>query len=216
MYQRVYITSGWQHASFGDMLVIDTFLSILYWFARPSIAAWAGAVATVVAVFLAEPRRHLRHPMRLIGRIPRIIIVWLIIAWMLSQLAGRGTGGAGRGGGHGDTIGPWVHNNTSDGNEASTVRIRFIPQPGKKELASDFICIVRIETTGGETQERKLVGDTLLDFEQQLERALKGMPERPGRVIVEKQPNPGNGVLRIIHTLVQKIWPNLAYEEVEP
>ena len=41
--------------------MFETFLSILYWFARPSIAAWAGAVATIVAVFLAEPRRPCRY-----------------------------------------------------------------------------------------------------------------------------------------------------------
>lgn len=196
--------------------MIETFLSILYWFARPSIAAWAGAVATVVAVFLAEPRRHLRHPMRLIGRLPRIIIVWLIIAWILSQLAGRGTGGAGRGGGHGDTLGPWIHNSTTYGQDPNTVRIRFLPQPQKKELASDFICFVRLETGDGEAQERKLTADSLLDFEQQLERALKSMPERPGRVLVERQPSPGSGVLRLIHRVVAKTWPNLVYEEVEP
>ncbi|MFO0812152.1 MAG: hypothetical protein U0796_02975 [Gemmatales bacterium] len=196
--------------------MFETFLSILYWFARPSIAAWAGAVATVVAVFLAEPRRHLRAPLRFLGRIPRIIIVWLIIAFLLSQLAGRGAGGAGSGGGRGDTQGPWVFDKTSDGSAAYVVKIRFVAQPGKTELASDFLCIVRIETQDGVAEERKLMADTLADFEQQLERRLRSLSDRPSKLIVERMPYPGEGVLRLIHSQVEKIWPDLPYEEVAP
>lgn len=196
--------------------MFDTLLSILYWFARPSIAAWAGAVATVVAVFLAEPRRHLRRPMKFLGRIPRIIIIWLIIAWILSQLAGRGSGGMGKGGGQGDATGSWLHANTNYGGSGVTVRIRFLPQAERKDLARDFVSLVRLESTEGEAQERKISADNLLGFEQQLQRLFKELPERPGRVIVERQPSPGDGVLRIIHSQVEKAWPNLIYEEVEP
>lgn len=196
--------------------MFETFLSILYWFARPSIAAWAGAVATVVAVFLAEPRRHLRRPMKFLGRIPRIILVWLIIAWILSQLAGRGSGGAGNGGGQGDTAGSWIHANTNYGGPGVTVRIRFVPQNDKRELAVDFACIIRLETTEGEAQEHKIVGGNLAGFEQQLQRALKELPDRPAKVIVERRPDPGQGVLHLIHAQVEKVWPSLIYEEVEP
>lgn len=196
--------------------MFDTFLSILYWFARPSIAAWAGAVATVVAVFLAEPRRHLRRPMKFLGRIPRIILVWLIIAWILSQLAGRGSGGAGKGGGHGDATGSWIHANTNYGGSGAVVRIRFVPQAGDKQLARDFTCIVRWETDDGQAEERKISADTLNGFELQLARALKEMTERPGKLIVERRPSPGEGVLRLIHAQVEKVWPNLIYEEVDP
>jgi hypothetical protein len=196
--------------------LFDTLLSILYWFARPSIAAWAGAVATVIAVFLAEPRRHLRRPMKFLGRIPRIIIIWLIIAWILSQLAGLGSGGAGKGGGQGDAAGSWIHANTNYGGAGGTLRIRFVPQPAKKELARDFVCLVRLESPDGEAQERKVSAENLLGFEQQLQRVFKELAERPGKVIVERQPSPGEGVLRIIHSQVEKVWPNLIYEEVEP
>lgn len=196
--------------------MFDTFLSILYWFARPSIAAWAGAVATVVAVFLAEPRRHLRRPIKFLGRIPRIILVWLIIAWILSQLAGRGTGGAGKGGGQGDTFGSWVHANTNYGGSGVTVRIRFVPREDQKELARDFICLIRLESAEGDAQEQKIVADNLAGFQQQVHRAFKELSERPGKVIVERRPSPGEGVLRLIHSQVEKLWPSLIYEEVEP
>ena len=196
--------------------MFETFLSILYWFARPSIAAWAGAVATVVAVFLAEPRRHLRRPVRFLGRIPRIILVWLIIAWCLSQLAGPGTGGAGKGGGKGDVTGPWLHANTNYGGAGAILRIRFVSQPANRELASDFICLLRRESEDGQAEERKIAADTLSGFEQQLQRALKQLEDRPGKVIVERRPHPGEGVLRLIHAQVEKLWPRIIYEEVEP
>jgi hypothetical protein len=199
-----------------ECIVLDTFLAILYWFARPSIAAWAGAIATVIAIFLAEPRRHLRAPMRFLGRIPRVIVIWLIIAFLLSQLAGRGAGGAGTGGGRGDTQGPWVFDKTSDGSAAYLVKIRFIAQPGKSQLASDFVCIVRIETQDGVAEERKLMADSLADFEQQLERRLKSLSDRPARVIVERVPYPGEGLLQLLHRKVESIWPGQPYEEVEP
>lgn len=196
--------------------MLDTFLSILYWFARPSIAAWAGAVATVVAVFLAEPRRHLRRPLRFVGRIPRIILVWLIIAWCLSQLAGPGSGGAGKGGGKGDATGPWIHANTNYGDGGATLRIRFIPHPADQTRASDFICVLRRESDDGNADEKKIAADTLAGFEQQLNRALKQLNDRPSKVIVERRPHPGEGVLRLIHAQVEKVWPSLVYEEVEP
>lgn len=196
--------------------MFDTLLSILYWFARPSIAAWAGAVATVVAVFLAEPRRHLRRPIKFLGRIPRIIIIWLIIAWLLSQLAGRGSGGAGKGGGHGDVTGAWIHANTNYGGNKALVRIRFIPQDDKRELARDFTCVVRWESDDGMTEERTVHAESLAGYEQQLLRALKELNERPVKVVVERRPSPGEGVLRIVHSHIEKVWPNLIYEEVEP
>ena len=196
--------------------MFDTFLSILYRFARPSIAAWAGAVATIVAVFLAEPRRHLRRPMKFLGRIPRIILAWLIIAWILSQLAGRGAGGAGKGGGQGDATGSWIHANTNYGGAGGTVRIRFMPAADQKELARDFTCLIRLEAAEGNAQEHKIVAENLAGFEQQLQRAFKELSDRPGKVIVEKRPSPGDGVLRLIHAQVEKAWPSLIYEEVEP
>ena len=154
--------------------------------------------------------------MKFLGRIPRIIIIWLIIAWILSQLAGRGSGGAGKGGGQGDSTGSWLHANTNYGGGGGTIRIRFLPQPDRKELARDFVCVVRLELPEGEAQERKISADNLLGFEQQLQRVLKELAERPGKVIVERQPSPGDGVLRLIHAQVEKAWPNLIYEEVEP
>lgn len=193
--------------------IFDTLLSVMYWFARPSIAAWAGAVATVVAVFLAEIRRNVRQPCRFLRRMPRILIIWLVVAWCLSQLAGRGLGGAGTGGGKGDAIGPWLHSHTAPGGDTLTIRLRFIPQKDNPDLASDFVCMVRLETES-DAQESKVVGDTLAEFEQQLERTLKGISEPPGRVVVEKQPSPGEGVLRRIRIIVQKRWPDVPYAEV--
>lgn len=196
--------------------MLETLLSVLYWFARPSIAAWAGAIATVVAVFLAEPRRHLRRPMKFLGRIPRIILVWLIIAWILSQLAGPGSGGVGKGGGHGDSTGSWMHANTNYGGSGATIRLRFVPKETQKEIAQDFTCVVRLETQEGEAQERRITAETLAGFEQQLLRLFKELDERPGKFVVERRPTPGDGILRLIHSQVEKIWPNLIYEEVEP
>src|SRR5438067_642611 len=118
--------------------MIDTVLSILYWFARPSIAAWAGAVATLVALFLAEPRRHLRRPIRFLRKAPRILIVWLIIAWLLSQLAGPGQGGAGTGGGRGDSQGPGQQGRASGGNSELILRLRFLPGENQTKQAKDF------------------------------------------------------------------------------
>ncbi len=196
--------------------MIDWLLSVMYWFARPSIAAWAGATATIVACFLLEPRRNLRHPLRFLSRVPRVVIVWLIFAWILSQLAGRGMGGAGRGGGMGDAFGNWVYSGTTYGGSAASVRIRFLQQPENKTLAASFVCFVRLEEADGQTVEKKIAGDTLLDFEQQLERVLKSLSDRPARVLVEKQPAPGEGVLRLIHSKVERLWPSMIYEEVEP
>jgi hypothetical protein len=195
--------------------MIDTAMSVLYWFARPSIAGWAGSVATVLTLFLVEPRRHLRQPCKFLRRIPRIIIIWLIIAWILSQLAGRGSGGAGTGGGKGDATGPWVHAGTHLGGSALVVRIRFVAQDTNKSLPYDFMCLVRLEAEK-EAQERKIVADNLNDFDQQLLRLFKAVGERPGKVIVERQPSPGEGVLRLIRSKVEEVWPNLIYEEVEP
>ena len=188
----------------------------MYWFARPSIAAWAGATATIVACFLFEPRRHLRHPLRFLARVPRLVIIWLIIAWILSQLAGRGLGGAGRGGGFGDTIGFGTFSGTTFGGSAASLRLRFLPQESNRHLAVDFTCLVRLEEPDGQTMERKLTAETLFDFEQQLERFFQSLPERPGRMMVEKQPAPGEGVLRRIRSLVERHWPSMLYEELDP
>lgn len=195
--------------------MIDTFLGILYWFARPSIAAWAGAAATLAACFLAEPRRHLRRPLRFLRRVPRILLVWLIIAWLLSQIGARGLGGSGHGGGKGDTQGAGIFQGTTTSASSAVVRIRFLPDE-TMERARDFTCLVRLEPKEGITREETVRAGDLLQFEQQLTTTLRQLGDRPGRVIVERRPYPGDGVLKRIHSLVDHLWPDMVYEEIEP
>lgn len=195
--------------------MIDTLLGILYWFARPSIAAWAGAVATLAACFLAEPRRHLRRPFLFLRRAPRILIVWLIIAWLLSLLGARGLGGAGTGGGRGDAQGSGVFEGAAYAGSSAVVRIRFLPGE-VKERARDFECLVRLEPKEGITREEAVRAGDLLQFEQRLLSALRQIGERPGKVVVERRPYPGDGTLKRVHSLVLRLWPDMVYEEVEP
>jgi hypothetical protein len=196
--------------------MIDTVLSILYWFARPSIAAWAGAIATLAALFLAEPRRHMRRPLRFLRKAPRIVIVWLVIAWILSQLAGPGRGGAGTGGGRGETQGPGQASHAGGGNADLVLRLRFLPRDNEPKEAKDFICVLRTEWTDGAAQEKTVTGKDLIDFELNLRVALQQLRDRPGRVIIERIPYPGEGVLRRIRITLQQVWPDQLYEEVEP
>jgi hypothetical protein len=196
--------------------MIETILGVLWWFARPSIAAWAGAVATLVACFFADFRRHSRRPIRFLRRAPRILIIWLIIAWLLSQIGPRGLGGAGTGGGKGDNQGAGFAEGVNYGGSAAVVRIRFLPNDAAKERARDFTCLVRLEPKEGITQEETIRAGDLLQFEQQLLTTLRQFPDRPGRVIVERRPFPGDGVLKRVHSLVNRQWPDMIYEEIEP
>jgi hypothetical protein len=196
--------------------MIDTLLGLVYWFARPSIAAWAGAVATLVACFLADPRRHIRRPIRFLRKVPRILIIWLIIAWLLSQLGPRGLGGGGTGGGKGESQGAGLYEGQNYGGTSTVVRIRFLPAETDTQLARDFTCLVRVEPREGITREQTVKAGDLLQFEQELQTALRHIGERPGKVIVERQPFPGEGALKRIHAVIHRVWPDLIYEEVEP
>jgi len=194
---------------------MDTFLGILYWFARPSIAAWAGAAATLAACFLAEPRRHIRRPLRFLRRAPRIIVVWLIIAWLLSQIGERGMGGSGHGGGKGQLQGAGSFQGSNASGDSAVVRIRFLPDE-TKQRARDFTCLVRLEPREGITREETIRANDLLQFEQQLLATLRQFSDRPGSVIVERRPYPGEGTLKRVHSLVERLWPDMVYEEIEP
>lgn len=186
--------------------MIDFFINLGNWFIRPSVAAWAGAVAAIIAAMTIEPRTWRRRPLRAVKRAVRVALIWLIIAFLLTKWLPPGLGGKGTGGGQGDNTGSSLGN--LDWNEPllidARLSIQFRPMVSDPSRATDFACELYFQATGRQPIRHSVEAGNMDQFAQQFRERLNHFPKTQNLAVeIVANPFPGNGVLRKLQTILQ-------------
>jgi len=210
------------------------------WFTSPSIIPWAGAVAAFIAALTCEQERWLiRRPTR-VGRALWVAAVWLLIAWGLSSMVqwGHKNGGDGQGNSGSTPTGRTPEEPSSGSSQTNppggsepgtcngwppdvseTVRliVRFVSLESNSAQARKFFCRLLLK---GEGKSIDIQGKDMEEFRKRLAEQLRKVTlpqaDKPPTVLIERDPFPGENVLRRVKDMVQETFPNATVEFVDP
>lgn len=193
------------------------------WLAKPAVSPLLGAVVAFVAAIASEPRQLLPSPEKAAWRACRVALIWLVIASLLGAALHYGSGEDGGRGGvkaaregtrHEGSISEVPLVRPSDGSsERFDLVVRFVPSAVDRGKALEFSCDLECASI---RKAYAIRASSMQEFDTDVRRVLRvhiapRLPEH-SRVLIRREPFPGESVLRRIHETVQAELPSAHVE----
>jgi len=185
------------------------------WFSGAHLIPWVGLLAVVLAAATLAPRTWLKSPRLALGRTLQVAGIWLALVVLVSLLGPREpqapTGPAAGTENQGTTpeILPVVGSFPAGISASVVLVIRFLPLSPESTVARDFCCDV-FPRNGAPLPVR---ASNMEGFEKQLVAVLRrvSLPRDVPQpeVSIQRNPYPGEGVLRKVGQKVRSVFPDV-------